>query len=104
MMDTIYGDKNCSVATLGQNISRQQIQLLLELGVDEVVLAYDADYTNYAQTVEKRKKYIRIANSLKPYFNVAVLMDLNHILNYKDSPIDRGKEKFEQILKDRIYI
>ena len=104
MMDTIYGDKNCSVATLGQNISRQQIQLLLGLGVDEVILAYDADYTNYAQTVEKRKKYIRIANSLKPYFNVAVLMDLNHILKYKDSPIDCGKEKFEQILKDRIYI
>lgn len=104
MMDTIYGDKNCAVATLGQNISRQQIQLLLSLGVNEVVLAYDADYTNYAQTVEKRKKYIKIAETLKPYFNVAVLMDLNHILNYKDSPIDRGKDKFEQILKDRIYI
>lgn len=104
MMDTIYGDANCSVATLGQNISKQQIQLLLSLGVSEVVLAYDADYTNYAQTVEKRKDYIKLAQNLKPFFNVAVLMDLDHILNYKDSPIDRGQAKFEELLKNRIYI
>lgn len=104
MMDTIYGDKNCAVATLGQNISKQQIQLLLQLGVNEVVLAYDADYRTYEETVVKRKKYVHIAKVLKPYFNVAVLMDLEHILGYKDSPIDRGQIKFEQILKDRIYI
>lgn len=104
MMDTIYGDKNCSVATLGQNISKQHIQLLLQLGVEEVILAYDADYTNYAQTVAKRKDYAKIAATLKPFFNVAIIMDLDHILNYKDSPIDQGKIKFEELLKNRIYV
>lgn len=104
MMDTIYGDKNCSVATLGQNISKQQIQLLLKLGVNEVILAYDADYKTYSETAEVRNKYVKIAQRLKPYFNVAVLMDLDHILGYKDSPVDRGQAKFEEILKNRIYI
>lgn len=105
MMDTYYGQDNYSVATLGKNISLQQIQLLLKLGVKEVILAYDRDYIDYKTMDKKRKEYELIASNLKTYFNVCYLIDLNcNILFYKDSPIDRGKEKFEQILKDRIYI
>ena len=104
MMDTIYGDKNCAVATLGQNVSKQQIRLLTDLGVEEIILAYDADYHNYNEMLDKRKKYLSIAKSLKPYFSTAVLIDSNFTLHYKDSPIDRGQQKFEQILQNRIYV
>lgn len=105
MMDTIYGEKNCSVATLGKNLSSQQIKLLLQLGVQEVMLAYDADYTDYTSMDIKRKEYIRIASVLKTYFNVSVLMDLDFDkLGYKDSPIDKGQEIFEKLLTTRIYI
>lgn len=104
MMDTIYGENNCSVATLGKNISKQQIKFLSDLGVREVILAFDADYVDYNQMAAKRNEYLKIGKSLKPYFNVKVLIDLDHLLNYKDSPIDRGKDKFEKILKNGIYI
>lgn len=104
-MDTIYGWKNVSVATLGQNISNKQIRLLSDLGVQEIILAYDADYRTYEEMDKKRKDYIKIGKTLKNYFNVCILMDLDlNLLNYKDSPIDRGQKVFEKILESRIYI
>ena len=100
-----YPNCNYSLATLGKNISNQQIQLLLSLGVEEVILAYDADYVEYNEMVAKRNEYIKIAKSLKNYFNVCILMDLDmNLLGYKDSPIDKSKEVFEKIYKNRIYI
>lgn len=105
MMDTYYGKDSTAVATLGKNISMQQIRLLLEAGVREVALAYDADYYDQATMFAKRKEYLDIAKRLQLFFNVCVVMDLScKLLNYKDSPIDRGKETFERLLKDRIYI
>lgn len=100
-----YPNQNCAVATLGKNISKQQIELLLKLGVREVILAYDADYNDWNSLENKRKEYLKLAKGLKTYFNVCILMDLDmNLLGYKDSPIDCGKDKFEKILKNRIYV
>ncbi len=104
-MDTYYGPQNnCSVATLGKTISQQQIRQLLKLGIREVVLAYDADYYDYATLRAKREEYKRIAASLKNFFTVCVLIDFDGLLDYKDSPIDKGKEIFERIYSNRIYL
>ena len=104
-MNTIYGGKNISVATLGKNISNQQIKLLTQLGVQEVILAYDADYSNYDEMDKKRNEYIKIAKPLSTFFNVCILMDMDmDLLDYKDSPIDKGKDTFEKIFKNRLYI
>ena len=104
-MNTIYGENNISVATLGKNISTQQIKLLTKLGVQEVVLAYDADYRTYDEMDRKRAEYLRIAKPLSTFFNVCVLLDMDlNLLHYKDSPIDQGKETFEKIFKNRLYV
>lgn len=104
-MDTIYGENNIAVATLGKNISMQQIKQLTKLGVREVILAYDADYTNYDELDKKRNEYIKIAKPLTTYFNVCILLDMDmDVLKHKDSPIDQGKENFEKIFNNRLYI
>ena len=104
-MNTLYGTKNIAVATLGKNISNQQIKLLTRLGVREVILAYDADYRTYDEMDKKRKEYIRLAKPLTTFFNVCILMDMDlNLLGYKDSPIDKGKEVFEKIYKNRLYV
>ena len=96
---TIYGaDNNIALATLGQNITRQHINELQDLQVRNVILAYDSDYEDYNQLKEVEKKYREKAKILSPYFNTYYLMDYNFILPYKSSPIDEGKEAFEQIL------
>lgn len=96
-----YYDENIAVATLGKSITRAHIELLRNLGVRRVILAYDADYESESEFMAKREEYLRIAKILVPYFNVSVLLDRDMGLNFKDSPIDRGKEYFEKLIKQR---
>ena len=104
MMDTYYGENNNSVATLGKNISNQHIQMLRRAGADNVILAYDADYKTDEETIAKFKEYKKSALNLAPFFNVSILIDWEHLLPYKASPIDCGKEKFEKILERRYNV
>lgn len=102
---TIYGiDNNIAVATLGQNITKDHIQYLLKMKVNNVILAYDTDYEDYQQLADVEQKYIQKAKILSPYFNVSILMDYDFLLPYKSSPIDGGKDVFEKILKNRRII
>lgn len=103
-MDTVYDRNNISVATCGQNITREQIQLLINSGVSNVVLAFDADYRNYKEFSEVYDKYKRICGPLSTYFNVTMVMDDNmdnRLLGYKDSPIDQGPDIFNQLMRNR---
>ena len=43
-MDTIYGNHNLSVATCGSNFSMEQKKILIDLGVNEITLAYDKQF------------------------------------------------------------
>lgn len=104
MMDTIYGSNNISVAVFGQKISKQHIQLLLSLNVNSVIVAFDADYKNAQEAKEKFKDYKRICKGLDTYFTVSLIMDYEGLLLYKDSPIDRGEEIFNKLMKERVYI
>jgi hypothetical protein len=99
---SIYGNQNnISLATLGQNITKDHIQYLLKMKVSHVILAYDSDYEDYQQLSEVEEKYIEKAKILSPYFNVSILMDYDFELPYKSSPIDGGKEIFEHMIKNR---
>lgn len=99
---SIYGaDNNISLATLGQNITKDHIQYLLKMGVRHIILAYDTDYEDYDQLAEVEKKYIEKGKILAPYFNVSIIIDYDFLLPYKSSPIDGGKEIFEKLLETR---
>lgn len=102
--DTIYDGKNIAVAVCGQTISREQIQLLLSIGVSNVILAFDADYRTDKEINEKFAAYKKIASPLKTYFNVSIIIDAKQRLGYKDSPIDKGVEIFNELMRERIYI
>ena len=38
-----------------------------------------------------------------PYFNVYVLWDTKGLLDYKDSPCDKGREVLLELMKNKIY-
>ena len=104
MMDTIYDKNNIGVAVYGQKISKKHIKLLLDAGVSNVVIAFDADYKTMQEAQQKFEDYKRIAKPLTPYFTVSILMDFKGRLDYKDSPIDKGEKIFNELMKERIYI
>jgi hypothetical protein len=106
---TMFGiENNFALALCGSaKISKTQIKLLLELGVDEVIIGLDRQYEEVnSEEYWNWMKHIRekIAKPLSPYFKVYVLWDTSGLLGYKQSPTDKGKEILLELMKNKIYI
>lgn len=97
-------ENNFSVATCGNKVTNEQIQILQDLGVKNVILAFDKDYDNSADRIIVQNHYNEIANRLSVYFNTSVMFDYGNLLGLKDAPIDRGREVFEELFKYRYHI
>ena len=100
-----YGVNN-SLAVFGSNISKRHIQLLLELGVNEVVLAMDSDYhivgdDEFKFFVAKMKKLI---SKIRPYFSCSVIYNNQGYDGYKFSPVDFTQEQFNKLWTSRAII
>ena len=101
-MDTYYPNNNISLATAGQRITLDHLDALLKLNINEVILAYDKEYQNRKEREKVLAEYEQITQILRPYFQVTIIIDFADQLKYKDSPIDRGKEIFEDLMRTRI--
>ena len=106
---SMYGVDNCwAVATCGSNFTKNQMNLLLSLGVTEIVLGYDREFDGKKgdkDTIEYEQKLLKIVSPLLPYINVSVIMDYDHLLPQKKmSPTDAGKEVFEKLYHSRIKL
>ena len=104
---SFYLNNSCVVATLGSSLSFHQVQLLVrECGVNEIIVAYDKEYQRWG-TQEQINYRIKLTKMVEPYLswtNFSIIMDKDNLLQYKDSPIDRGREVFEELLEKRIRI
>lgn len=105
--DTMFKEDNFTVALCGNNLSNQQRDILLSLGIEEVIIGLDRQYEKVG-SVEYNEwaKHIRkvIIGKLAPYVRTYVLWDTNNVLNYKDSPTDRGKETLLYLMRNKIYV
>ena len=105
--DTMFGDDNFTVAICGNTLSNTQRDMLLSLGIEEVIIGLDRQYKE-VEDVEYKKwsKHIRdrIISKLAPYVRVYVIWDTEDILGYKDSPTDCGKDKLLYLMKNKIYV
>ena len=106
--ESLYPDRNISVSICGSNFSNQQKKMLLDLGVQEIVLAMDRQYENEDSEEGRdwKKKIIKNLKNLTDYCKASYIWDTdkNRLLEYKAAPIDQGKEIFEKLLKNRIQI
>ena len=105
-MDTMYGNHNLSVATCGSNFSMEQKKILIDLGVNEITLAYDKQFKilNDEECLLWKEKIIKMTKDLIGVVDINIIWDTNNLLDYKDSPSDKGKEVFEQLYKERIRL
>lgn len=100
-----YGIDN-ALAVFGSNISKQHIQLLLELGVNDVVLAMDSDYKQVGDDefrffVVKMKK---LAAKLKPYFSISIVYNNQGYDMYKCNMMDISYEQAMKLWESRVKI
>jgi len=104
--ETFYKEDNFTVATCGSNITNYQKNLILQLGVREVFIAYDKQYKN--KDTEEAYKYADklryLASKFSPYVTTYVLWDDEDLLDFKQSPSDRGQQVLEQLMKNKYEI
>ncbi len=96
-------DKNCVVAVCGSNFNKWQLKLLLQNAApQEICLCFDSEEkkgkTNYFY------KLYNICKKYNRYCNFSFIYDRKGLLNLKDSPMDRGKEIFDTLVKERVKV
>lgn len=108
MYPSYFGEENdISVACCGSSLITYQVKLLLSLGVTEIVIAFDKQFQKIGDDEFKRwtKKLKDIHKKYSPYVTISFMFDRTGTkLQYKDSPIDRGKEVFLELFKERIFL
>ena len=99
-------DNNISTACCGSHISNYQIQLLLDLNVDESIIAMDRQFKELGDDEWKHltDNLTKIFNRYKNYTTISFIFDKEMITGYKSSPIDEGKEKFLKLFKERVTL
>lgn len=99
-------DNDITVACCGSSLSDYQIQLLLSLGVEEIIIGFDKQFQEPGD-----KEWIKWTKKLKDlhirynkYCQVSFLFDNENLLGYKESPIDKGPEVFMTLYQKRIFL
>lgn len=99
-------DTNISVAVCGSSISKPQIDLLVGLGVENIVVAFDKEYEQLGtkKAEEYFMKLMRLCEKYKQHMNISFMYDRESLLKEKDSPIDLGKKVFLRLLEKRVEV
>ena len=102
-----FGEENdITVACCGSALISYQVDLLLSLGVKEIIIALDKQFKEIGDDEWKKltKNLYKIHEKYGAYVQISYLFDKENLLGYKDSPIDCGPDVFQQLFKERIVI
>lgn len=97
----LNNDITCAIC--GSNFSKYQFNLLRKLNVQEIVIALDKQYykDDGEDWAKWTRKFIDIFNKYGKYVKFSFIVDRKGLLEYKDSPTDKGKEIFLKLYNNR---
>lgn len=100
---TFYGENNFAVALSGRNISQFQIDILLNLGIESVIIALDKQFRDADTRLEREDIafILRMGRKFAPYVRTYTLFDTEGVLEYKDAPSDKNKATLEFLLANK---
>ena len=115
LFSSLYGNENnICVALSSMNMSLYQRDLLLGLEVSEIIFCLDKQYTlecletkegkEYQGYISYVKKLKKLASMFINYCQVSVVLCWDERIGYKDAPIDRGRETFEELLNEKYLV
>lgn len=102
---TLFPEMAIGISAMGSNISQWHIEILEELGVENVIIAFDKEFEEIGSEEEelyKSKIEFKIIERLRSKFNVGLMWDKHNLLGYKDAPTDRGRETFLKLYNDML--
>ncbi len=97
-------ENNFSLAICGSNLTKTQIELILQLKPLEVIVGLDKQFMELDddECNQWQKKILeKFVKPLSPYTKVSVIWDDDNLLEYKNSPTDKGKETFLKLFENR---
>lgn len=104
---TYFGEEgDISVACCGSSISTYQMQLLINARVQEVIIAFDRQFKEVGDNEFQHLKnnLLRLRQKYKNYLTISFIVDTKKLTDYKDSPIDKGKDIFLKLFKERVIL
>ena len=112
--DTYFGKNNIILGMYGSAMTTTKRDIILDLGIEEVVIAIDFDYLEEAYHNEDtyedltdwelyERKVYKIADKFKGWCKVSVIIDFNPE-HKKDCVTDYSREKFLKLYNDRFTI
>lgn len=98
-----FSRPNCSVAVCGSSINKFQIDLLMKAcEPEEFIICFDKE--DLPQEDKYFNKMKKLCEKYSNYGQFSFIYDFKNRLKLKDSPVDKGEEKFNELLKTRIRI
>lgn len=104
---SFFGENNdISVAICGSSFIAYQAWLLIQLGVEEIIVALDKQFKEPGDDeFQKLTKNLKnIHKRYGKYVQISFMFDKNNLLGYKDSPIDKDKDVFIKLFKERVNL
>ena len=95
-----------SVACCGSNLSAYQVQLLLQAGAKEIIVAFDRQFQDIGdeEFLHLKKNLLKLNEKYRKDVQISFIFDKNKLTGYKDSPIDKDLETFMELYKERIIL
>lgn len=99
-------ENDISVACCGSSLSTYQVQELIDVGAEEIIIAFDRQFKEIGdeEFQHLKKNLLKLRTKYKNYVNISFIFDKNMITGYKSSPIDHGPKIFMELFKDRIVL
>ena len=99
-------ENDISVAVCGSSFSIFQFWLLFNLGVEEIIFAFDKQFQKIGDDEFKKliKNYENIYDKYGSYVKITYLFDKWNLLDYKSSPIDHGPDVYMELYRKRVSL
>lgn len=107
LYQTNFGIQNdISVACCGSNLSIHQVDLLLEAGAKEIIVAFDRQFKelNDKEFKHLTNNLTKIHEKYHQIVNISFIFDKHRITEYKAGPLDEGPDKFLKLYKERVLL
>ena len=99
-------ENDISVACCGSSLSAYQVQLLIDAGAEEIIVAFDRQFQQIGdkEFTHLKTNLLKLHNKYKNFVQISFIFDKQMITDYKASPIDEGVDKFLKLFKERIVL
>ena len=94
---------NCSAAVCGSQFNKYALKLLIKsCKPKEIIICFDNEELPHSE--KYFNKLYSIGKKYKNYCNFSFIYDREKLLDFKDSPVDKGEDIFNKLVQKRVKI